>query len=106
MEPFVPSTTNNAINPPVNTVNTQTAFPVLANALTTASGWSMRVYNPGGNMVAIETGPTGTVASLTTSLLIPPGGVEVFGLRGTDTEIATIAAVAGTALNVTFGQGV
>jgi hypothetical protein len=102
--------TTSAFSPQTNTVNvaiSNTSANVSLGPIYGTTGGQVRVHNSSSQTVFIAFGPNNTVtASLSTSLPLPPGDVEVFTVPTQVAYIAVIAAAAGGTLYATLGEGV
>jgi len=99
-----------AFLPQANTVNvaiSNTSANVALGAVFGTTGNQVRVHNSSSSTVFVAFGGSNTVtASVSTSLPLPPGDVEVFTTPQGTTYIAVIAAAAGGTLYATLGEGV
>ena len=96
-----------AFLPQANTVNvavSNTSAAVALGTLYGTTGQQVRVYNNSSQAVFIAFGGSTVTASLTTSMPLPPGDVEVFNCTGSS-YIAVIAAAAGGTVYATLGEG-
>ena len=78
--------------------------PLTLSPAVGSDGGSIRIANVGTQTVFLAFG-TGT-ASVTTSMPIPAGGVEVFSCPGGLSTLSVIAAATGSTLYATPGTGI
>lgn len=71
------------------------------------SGYQIRLHNSSSSTVFVAFGATSSAtASVSTSLPLPPGDVEVFTVPFQTAYVAVIASAAGGTLYATPGEGV
>lgn len=98
---YRPLGNNKTVNLVVGTASTSLAVPDVPFGTR-----ALRIANIGTQVVFIElTTGTAIAASLTTSVPLLPGSVEVFTLANDITHVATIAAATGSTLYITYGEG-
>jgi hypothetical protein len=96
--PFTPSATATA------------ALTTSQNNVTVGgTGRIMRFVNAGAGLAYVgfyeATGTPPTLAAAT-SVLIPPGAIEIFAVPSDTTRVATLGDTNGTSLNITRGEGI
>lgn len=99
IEVFTP--TGNTVSVTATVASAVTALGTLSSL----SGGTIRVYNSGTSICFINFGTSGSTASITTSMPIPAGAIEVFQLGAGVTHVATITSSGTAVIYFTPGQG-